>query len=65
LRPSADQGRAVSARKTIEEFDFAFQSSLPKNIILHLGQLDFLAGKETRRGSLFARRYGVSFQALG
>jgi DNA replication protein DnaC len=34
------------ARKTIEEFDFAFQSSLPKNTILHLAQLDFLAGKE-------------------
>jgi hypothetical protein len=27
------------ARKTIEEFDFAFQASLPKNTILHLGQL--------------------------
>ena len=34
------------ARKTIEEFDFAFQTSLPKNTVLHLGQLDFLAGKE-------------------
>src|ERR1700750_1223594 len=34
------------ARKTIEDFDFAFQSSLPKNTILHLAQLDFLAGKE-------------------
>ena len=35
-----------AARRTIEEFDFAFQASLPKNTILHLGQLDFLAGKE-------------------
>jgi len=34
------------ARKTIEEFDFAFQASIPKNTVLHLGQLDFLAGKE-------------------
>jgi DNA replication protein DnaC len=34
------------ARKTIEEFDFAFQTSLPENTILHLAQLDFLAGKE-------------------
>jgi DNA replication protein DnaC len=34
------------ARKTLEEFDFAFQASLPKNTILHLAQLDFLAGKE-------------------
>lgn len=34
------------ARKTIEEFDFAFQASIPKNAVLHLGQLDFLAGKE-------------------
>ena len=34
------------ARKTLEEFDFAFQTSIPKNAVLHLGQLDFLAGKE-------------------
>ena len=34
------------ARKTLEEFDFAFQSSIPRNAVLHLGQLDFLAGKE-------------------
>ena len=34
------------ARKTLEEFDFAFQASIPKNAVLHLGQLDFLAGKE-------------------
>jgi DNA replication protein DnaC len=37
------------ARKTLEEFDFAFQHSIPKNAVLHLGQLDFLAGKEKRR----------------
>src|SRR5919198_155983 len=35
------------ARKTLEEFDFAFQASVPRNQVLHLGQLDFLAGKET------------------
>ena len=44
------QGRIKSARfparKTLEEFDFAFQHSIPKNQVLHLGQLDFLAGKE-------------------
>ena len=34
------------ARKTLEEFDFAFQTSLKRDTILHLGQLDFLAGKE-------------------
>ena len=34
------------ARKTIEEFDFAFQTSLRRDTVLHLGQLDFLAGKE-------------------
>jgi DNA replication protein DnaC len=34
------------ARKTLEEFDFAFQSSLRRETVLHLGQLDFLAGKE-------------------
>jgi len=34
------------ARKTIEEFDFAFQTSLRRETVLHLGQLDFLAGRE-------------------
>src|SRR3954469_20423172 len=34
------------ARKTIEEFDFAFQASLRRDTVLHLGQLDFLAGRE-------------------
>src|ERR1700722_3722908 len=30
------------ARKTLEEFDFAFQRSVKKTVIEHLGQLDFL-----------------------
>ena len=34
------------ARKTIEEFDSAFQTSLRREQVLHLAQLDFLAGKE-------------------
>jgi len=34
------------ARKTLEEFDFTFQRSVRRQIIEHLGQLDFLAGKE-------------------
>jgi len=34
------------ARKTLEEFDFAFQSSLRRETVLHLGQLDFLHGRE-------------------
>src|ERR1700710_2380441 len=34
------------ARKTLEEFDFAFQRSIKQTAVLHLGQLDFLAGKE-------------------
>ena len=34
------------ARKTLEEFDFAFQTSLRRDSMLHLAQLDFLAGKE-------------------
>src|SRR4051795_4570458 len=34
------------ARKTIEEFDYSFQRSIKKSTILHLGHLDFLAGKE-------------------
>jgi len=34
------------ARKTLEEFDFAFQASLRRETVLHLGQLDFLHGRE-------------------
>jgi DNA replication protein DnaC len=34
------------ARKTLEEFDFAFQASVKRQTVLHLGQLDFLAGRE-------------------
>ena len=34
------------ARKTLEEFDFAFQTAVRRDSVLHLGQLDFLHGKE-------------------
>jgi DNA replication protein DnaC len=34
------------ARKTLEEFDFGFQRSITKTAVLHLGQLDFLHGRE-------------------
>jgi DNA replication protein DnaC len=34
------------ARKTLEEFDFSFQRPVQKTLLLHLGQLDFLAAKE-------------------
>src|SRR5215208_8491769 len=34
------------AHKTLEEFDFSFQRSLKKTEVLHLGQLDFLHGRE-------------------
>jgi DNA replication protein DnaC len=34
------------ARKTLEEFDFTFQRSVRKPVVEHLGQLDFLHGKE-------------------
>src|SRR3954451_9756142 len=34
------------ARKTLDDFDFAFQTSLRRDTVLHLGQLDFLAGRE-------------------
>jgi DNA replication protein DnaC len=44
------QGRIKTARfparKTLEEFDFTFQRSVKKTIIEHLGQLDFLHGKQ-------------------
>src|SRR4051794_30971682 len=35
------------ARKTLEEFDFAFQTPLRRDSVLHIGQLDFLAGRKT------------------
>jgi DNA replication protein DnaC len=34
------------ARKMLEEFDFTFQRSVKKTLIQHLGQLDFLHGRE-------------------
>src|SRR5207302_3464782 len=34
------------ARKTLEEFDFTFQRSVKRQIVEHLGQLDFLHAKE-------------------
>jgi DNA replication protein DnaC len=34
------------AHKTLEEFDFSFQRSIKKQDVLHLGQLDFLHGRE-------------------
>ncbi len=33
-------------RKTLEEFDFTFQRSVKKTVVEHLGQLDFLHGKQ-------------------
>jgi DNA replication protein DnaC len=34
------------ARKTLEEFDFTFQRSVKRTVVEHLGQLDFLHGKD-------------------
>jgi DNA replication protein DnaC len=34
------------ARKTLEEFDFSFQRSAKKQVVEHLGQLDFLHARE-------------------
>jgi DNA replication protein DnaC len=34
------------AYKTLEEFDFTFQRSVKKQVIEHLGQLDFLHAKQ-------------------
>ena len=36
----------VPARKTLEEFDFTFQRSVRRQVVEHLGQLDFLHAKE-------------------
>src|SRR5213079_2737462 len=34
------------ARKTLEEFDFTFRRSVKKQVVEHLGQLDFLHGRQ-------------------
>src|SRR6266568_4317118 len=34
------------ARKTLEEFDFSFQRSVQKTLVLHLSQLDYLTAKD-------------------
>src|ERR1700730_16682017 len=34
------------ARKSLEDFDFEHQRSLKRDVIAHLGTLDFVAGKE-------------------
>jgi DNA replication protein DnaC len=34
------------ARKTLEEFDFTFQRSVKRQVVEHLGQLDFLHSRE-------------------
>ena len=34
------------ARKTLEEFDFDYQRSLKRDVVSHLGALDFIEGKE-------------------
>jgi len=34
------------SRKMLEEFDFTFQRSAKKQVVEHLGQLDFLHGRE-------------------
>jgi DNA replication protein DnaC len=39
------RGAGFPARKTLDGFDFAFQTSIQKTVVLHLGQLDFLAAK--------------------
>ena len=44
------QGRIKAARfparKTLEEFDFTFQRSVKRQVVEHLGQLDFLHARE-------------------
>jgi DNA replication protein DnaC len=39
------RGAGLPARKALEAFDFAYQASVRKAVVLHLGQLDFLAAK--------------------
>ena len=48
-RPSSDPFLIKAARfpacKTLEEFDFTFQRSVKRQVVEHLGQLDFLHAK--------------------
>ena len=44
--PSRIEAARFPARKTLEEFDFSFHRSIRRDSVLHLGQLDFLAGRE-------------------
>ena len=37
------------ARKSLEEFDFSFQRSVKRTVVEHLGQLDFLHGRENEK----------------
>ena len=43
------------ARKTLEEFDFTFQRSVKRQVVEHLGQLDFLHATRERRPARPAR----------
>jgi DNA replication protein DnaC len=43
----ADQAARFPQRKALEEFDFAFQRSVKRQVVEHLGQLDFLHAKES------------------
>ena len=46
-RRGADPRRRFRARKSIEEFDFDHARGLKRDLIAHLGSLDFVTGKET------------------
>lgn len=44
------EGRIKAARfpshKTLEDFDFSYQRSIRKDVVAHLGTLDFVVGKD-------------------
>lgn len=37
---------AFPAHKTLEDFDFSYQRSIRKDVVAHLGTLDFVVGKD-------------------
>ncbi|WP_328665296.1 ATP-binding protein [Streptomyces sp. NBC_00322] len=49
-RPHGAEGRIRAARfpsrKSLEDFDFDHQRSVKREVISHLGTLDFVVGKE-------------------
>jgi DNA replication protein DnaC len=45
-RRGAHQGGSLSSHKTLDDFDFSYQRSIRKDVVAHLGTLDFVVAKD-------------------